>query len=81
LEHPGIACRCNVLDRRSCHGRQAVEDLIGRCGLTFRQLEVAVYGNNLTNAANLSWYDAEFENGRADRLRPRTIGVDLRYSF
>jgi hypothetical protein len=52
-----------------------------KTGLTFRQLEVAVYGNNLTNAANLSWYDAEFENGRADRLRPRTIGVDLRYGF
>jgi outer membrane receptor protein involved in Fe transport len=52
-----------------------------KAGLTFRQLEVSVYGNNLTNAANLSWYDAEFENGRADRLRPRTIGVDLRYGF
>jgi outer membrane receptor protein involved in Fe transport len=52
-----------------------------KAGITWRQIDFAVFGDNLTNAANVSWYDAEFENGRADRLRPRTLGLDLRYRF
>ena len=52
-----------------------------KAGVTWRDLDVAVFGNNLTNAANLSWYDSNFENGRATRLRPRTLGLNVRYRF
>jgi iron complex outermembrane receptor protein len=55
--------------------------LNARVGLTFGQVDVGLFGTNLTNSAALAWYDAEFENGRADRLRPRTIGGDLKYRF
>lgn len=52
-----------------------------KAGVTLRALDVAIFGNNLTNAADLSWYDSNFEDGRATRLRPRTIGLELRYHF
>ena len=52
-----------------------------KAGITWRDADVAIFGNNLTNAANLTWYDTNFENGRATRLRPRTVGLELRYHF
>jgi outer membrane receptor protein involved in Fe transport len=55
--------------------------LNAKVAMTFGRLEASIFGSNLTNAANLAWFDAEFLNGRADRLRPRTVGVHLKYQF
>jgi outer membrane receptor protein involved in Fe transport len=55
--------------------------LNARLGLTVGQIDIGLFGTNLTNSAALAWYDAEFENGRADRLRPRTMGADLKFRF
>lgn len=51
-----------------------------RIGLTVSQFDIGVYGKNLTNAAEITWADSAFP-GRAERLRPRTIGADFKYSF
>ena len=39
---------------------------------------VDVFARNLTNKKGLTWVDTEIGDGRANFIRPRTIGIELR---
>jgi outer membrane receptor protein involved in Fe transport len=54
-----------------------------RTGISLNNFQLEIYGNNLTDAANLTWTDTIFGgvDDRAVRLRPRTVGVTLGYTF
>ena len=39
---------------------------------------VDVFARNLTNEKGLTWVDTEIGDGRANFIRPRTIGIELR---
>lgn len=49
-----------------------------RLGTTFNQLNIELYGNNLTNEDNATAY---LYAGRGYRIPPRTIGLDVGYKF
>jgi iron complex outermembrane recepter protein len=51
-----------------------------RWGVNVGKLNLAVFGNNLTNEDGLVWVSQVF-NGRMYRVRPRTIGLELAYQF
>ena len=43
---------------------------------------VELYGKNITNSNELTWVDSEPASGlRGNFMRPRTVGVSLRYQF
>jgi outer membrane receptor protein involved in Fe transport len=50
-------------------------------GMTFGNIEASFFINNLTDEDAFTWVDSrpQLENGYA--LRPRTVGVNFRYSF
>lgn len=52
-------------------------------GMSFDQVAVELFIHNLTNSDALTWVETEFLgfDTRAYRLRPRTIGVNLRFEF
>ena len=50
-----------------------------KTGITYKAIDVDLFVNNLTNADDITWIDKAF--GRAYRLRPRTFGLNIRYSF
>lgn len=50
-------------------------------GVTIGNLKVGVFAKNLTNRKDFTWVDNVFPSGRAYRLRPRTIGVNLGMNF
>jgi outer membrane receptor protein involved in Fe transport len=54
-----------------------------RAGATFGRMHTEVFVNNVTNADDLTWIDSIFAgvDARANRLHPRTIGLNLGYSF
>ena len=57
-----------------------------KTGITFDQFAVDVFVNNLTNDDSLAWTDSANNNinpntQRANRIRPRTMGVNLSYQF
>ena len=57
-----------------------------RAGITVDQFDVGLYINNLTNDDSFTWVDAEGSNPisndqRGNRLRPRTIGLNVSYQF
>ena len=50
-----------------------------RIGTTVQHIDIALYGNNLTNSDELTFVDTLENLGH--RLTPRTIGVDVSYRF
>ena len=50
-----------------------------KSGVELNQFAVSVFVNNLTNSDDFTWIDSVLPY--ANRLRPRTIGVDLSYNF
>ncbi|MEP1444922.1 MAG: TonB-dependent receptor [Paraglaciecola sp.] len=50
-------------------------------GLTVNDLHIELFANNLTNEDALVHMDFFSADARGYRLRPRTIGVNLRYEF
>ena len=55
-----------------------------KAGFNFDQLSVDIFVNNLTNANEYTWVESflgDFGFNRAYRLRPRTIGLNLGYTF
>ncbi|MDB4032701.1 TonB-dependent receptor, partial [Porticoccaceae bacterium] len=56
-----------------------------KTGIAFDQIAVDLFVNNLTNEDGLTWTDSllNWEPGvqRANRIRPRTMGVNLSYQF
>ncbi|MDB4309140.1 TonB-dependent receptor [Porticoccaceae bacterium] len=56
-----------------------------KTGIAFDQFAVDVFVNNLTNEDSLAWTDMSLSYRshvqRANRLRPRTMGVNLSYQF
>lgn len=60
--------------------------LNAKAGIVINQFEVGLYVNNLTNEDAFTWIDAEAGNPLAfdphgNRLRPRTIGLNIGYQF
>ncbi|MEJ0038004.1 MAG: TonB-dependent receptor [Gammaproteobacteria bacterium] len=52
-----------------------------KLGATLKHVELSLFGNNLSNADNLTWVSSSYNDGRAYRLRPRTVGVNALYRF
>lgn len=54
-----------------------------RTGITFGSTSVEAFINNVTNEDALTWLDTVFARNdqRASRLRPRTLGLSVRYQF
>ncbi|MDB4032621.1 TonB-dependent receptor, partial [Porticoccaceae bacterium] len=56
-----------------------------KTGIAFDQFAVDVFVNNLTNEDGLTWTDSILNwiptTQRANRVRPRTMGVNLSYKF
>ena len=50
-------------------------------GFAVNQLNISIYGDNLTNQDSYTWIDAEAAIARGNRLRPRTIGLNASYNF
>lgn len=44
-------------------------------------ISIDLFARNLTNEAGLSWIETEIGDGRANYIRPRTIGIELRARF
>lgn len=44
-------------------------------------ISVDVFANNLTNEQGLTWIETEIGDGRANFIRPRTVGVQFRANF
>ena len=53
-----------------------------KAGITINQFDIDVYIDNVTNDDSLTWIDTEgFPNERGNRLRPRTVGLNIGYQF
>jgi outer membrane receptor protein involved in Fe transport len=52
-----------------------------RGGVTLGNAQVALFVKNLTNTDEFVWVSQLFNDGRAYRLRPRTIGLEVGYRF
>lgn len=53
-----------------------------RAGLMMDRLNFEVFANNVTNEDSFIWIDAEgFSELRAYHLRPRTVGLNMRFDF
>lgn len=50
-------------------------------GITIDRIKLGVYAKNLTNRKDFTWQDNLLGGGRAYRLRPRTVGVNVGYEF
>jgi outer membrane receptor protein involved in Fe transport len=50
-------------------------------GVTLGNVKLGVFAKNLTNRSDLTWVDNILASGRAYRLRPRTIGINLGVNF
>ncbi len=44
-------------------------------------ISVDIFARNLTNEDGLTWIETELGDGRANYIRPRTIGIELRARF
>lgn len=51
-----------------------------RWGMNVGPVNLAVFGNNLTNEDGLVWV-SQLYDGRVYRVRPRTIGLEIGYQF
>lgn len=55
-----------------------------KTGIVFDQVGVDIFVNNLTNDDALTWVDnlnGRLGAPRANRIRPRTVGLNIRYQF
>ena len=55
-----------------------------KAGMEFDDISVDIFANNLANNDGLTWVDSVngiFGTLRANRIRPRSIGLNLRYQF
>ena len=56
-----------------------------KAGVTLDKIDIDVFINNVTNANDFTWVDElssrRYQQNRAYRLRPRTIGLNLAYRF
>ncbi|NIJ36671.1 outer membrane receptor protein involved in Fe transport [Sphingopyxis panaciterrae] len=50
-------------------------------GITIDRIKLGVFAKNLTNRDDFTWVDNLLGGGRAYRLRPRTIGVNVGFDF
>ncbi|WP_447761520.1 TonB-dependent receptor [Sphingopyxis panaciterrae] len=50
-------------------------------GVTINNIKLGVFAKNLTNRSDFTWIDNTLGGGRAYRLRPRTIGVNVGFQF
>lgn len=50
-------------------------------GITIDRIRLGIYAKNLTNSDDLTWIDNLLGGGRAYRVRPRTIGVNVGFDF
>ena len=51
-----------------------------RAGIEIDQFSIELFGNNITDSDEAT-FDAGFPDGRGNRLRPRTVGVNVGYQF
>ena len=51
-----------------------------KAGITIDQFDIDLFVDNLTNDDSVSWVDSEIPN-RGNRLKPRTIGLNVAYQF
>ena len=56
-----------------------------KVGTQFDQISADIFIDNLTNNDGLTWVETAFADAsgvaRANQIRPRTIGLNLRYQF
>ena len=52
-----------------------------KVGTQIDRLNIDIFANNLTDADNFTWVENLANAGRAYRLRPRTIGLNIGYLF
>ena len=53
-----------------------------KAGVTLDQFDIDLYMDNVTNDDAITWVDSEgFPNQRGNRLRPRTVGLNVGYRF
>jgi outer membrane receptor protein involved in Fe transport len=53
-----------------------------KVGAALGQFDIDVFVNNLTDDDSVTWVDAEgFPGNRGNRLRPRTVGLNIGYQF
>ena len=52
-----------------------------KTGISIDNVDIDLFVNNLTNADDFTWVETGFSVGRAYRLRPRTVGLNLGYQF
>ena len=55
-----------------------------KAGISINNFDVDLFVNNLTNADDFTWVETSFQavgSNRGYRLRPRTIGLNIGYSF
>ena len=50
-------------------------------GLVINDVALKLAVNNVTNSDELTWVNTLLADGRALRLRPRTISLGLKYTF
>ncbi|ARN73796.1 hypothetical protein BST96_06525 [Oceanicoccus sagamiensis] len=50
-------------------------------GVTIEQLDLKLFVNNVTGSDELLWIDTQVGDGRVQRQRPRTLGINMRYNF
>lgn len=50
-------------------------------GIEVNKFKASLFVNNLTDDDALTWVQTVYADGRASRLRPRTIGVSMGYEF
>lgn len=55
--------------------------LSAKVGVTLNQFELSLFGSNLANSDAVAWADSVFPDGRAFRVRPRTIGMNVTVNF
>ena len=52
-----------------------------KLGVQFDNINIELYGRNLTNEDSITWLGTVLPDSRVNRLRPRTLGINLAYQF
>jgi len=52
-----------------------------KVGTTVNNVDLDLFVKNLTNADDFTWVETSWGAGRAFRIRPRTVGFNVSYSF
>jgi iron complex outermembrane receptor protein len=69
----------DVPENEPASGGYSLIDL--KLGVNFANIDLDLFVKNLTNADDLTWVETSWGAGRAFRLRPRTVGFNVAYSF